>query len=445
MRTLRVDPVGGPGGAHGTGGGSGSGAAGRGVGVAEALVALGAALDGSGPALLAVPGDLEPAPDLAGAARGGVDAEVALLLPTSGSSGVPRLVELTAAGLLASARASHARLGGPGRWLLALPLTHVAGWQVLVRSLVAGCEPGVATGGGPGWPATVAAALRPPAGGVPDVHDHRGGVGSGGVPDVHDHRGGAGGGGVGRRYAALVPTQLARLLDDPAATAALTGLDAVLLGGAATPPALARRAATAGIRVVAGYGMTETCGGCVYDGAALDGVDVRVDASGRIHLGGPVLARGYHDASGPARDGTGFGCEHGARWFATPDAGRLDPTGRLTVLGRLDDVIVSGGENVSPAAVEAALAELEGVREALVVGVPDREWGQLVVALVVSRGTSPDAERVRTHVASRLGRAAAPRHVLVVAGPAPARSGQAGPSGQRGAGWPAVWAARRPP
>ncbi len=427
VRTLRVDAAGGP-----REGGDGDD---RAVGVGEALVALSAALDGSGPALLPVAADLSGDGDGPGVVRSGVATEVALLLPTSGSSGPPRLVELSAAGLLASAAASHARLGGPGQWLLALPLTHVAGWQVLVRSLVAGCAPAVATGGGSGWPAALAAVLE--AGdGVPDVHDHREGAGRG-VPDVHDHREGAGqgvpdvhdhGGGVGRggegpgrRYAALVPTQLARLLDDPAATAAAAGLDAVLLGGAATPSALARRAAAAGVRVVAGYGMTETCGGCVYDGDPLDGVDVRVDATGRIQLAGPVLARGYHDdgagpgSTGAGSDGTGFAVHRGMRWFATPDVGHVDEGGGLTVLGRLDDVLVTGGEKVSPAAVEAALADLEGVREALVVGVPDAEWGQAVVALVVARGAPPDPEHVRAHVADRLGRPSAPRHVLVVA------------------------------
>ncbi len=172
----------------------------------------------------------------------------------------------------------------------------------------------------------------------------------------------------GRAYLSLVPTQLGRALD---AGVRLDGYAAVLVGGAACPPALVERARAAGVRVVLSYGMTETCGGCVYDGEPLPGVEVAVGADGRIAVGGATLFAGYR--FGPPQVGP----------HVTGDLGALDDSGRLTVLGRADDVIVTGGENVSPQAVEAALAAHPAVREAAVVGAPDPEWGQAVVAYVV--------------------------------------------------------------
>ena len=234
---------------------------------------------------------------------------------------------------------------------------------------------------------------------------------------------------------------------------ALRALDAVLLGGAAAPHALLRRARAAGARVVTTYGMTETSGGCVYDGVPLAGARVRLarptpaDGQGRatgvVELSGPFLADGY--LGDPAATAYAFRTDDdGTRWFRTSDLGRLDgaPGGlSLTVLGRADDVVVTGGVNVAPAAVEALVAVVEGVGEACVVGVPHPEWGQEVVAVVTTAwpspaapgsapgtGTGPGAEgsvavadapaalvaTVRHHVADRLERAAAPRRVLVV-------------------------------
>ena len=202
--------------------------------------ALAAALDGAGPALLPLPG---------GGGRGAaVEAldpsrplerdDVALVVPTSGSTGEPKGAMLTAAALRHSARATHDRLGGPGQWLLALPVTHVAGLTVLVRSLEARTRPEVLDlYGGFSVEAFVAATARL-ADGV-------------------------------RHYTALVPTQLRRLLD---AGADLSSYDAVLVGGAALSPTLQDAAAAAGVRVVTTYGMSEVCGGCVYDGEPLDGV-----------------------------------------------------------------------------------------------------------------------------------------------------------------------------
>lgn len=307
-----------------------------------------------------------------------VDDGVALLLPTSGSTGAPKVVELTASALRSSARSTHDRLGGPGTWLLALPLTHVAGWQVLVRSHVVGLEPGVlglADGFQPGAFADAVRALDGP-----------------------------------RRYTSLVPTQLARLLDDDAGRVAVASLDGVLLGGAAASSTLLARARAAGARVVTTYGMTETCGGCVYDGVPLKGVRARLDDEGRVLLAGPVLARGYRSGAGER-----FVTEDGERWFVTADAGRWRADGSLEVLGRLDDVLVTGGEKVAPAAVEDALTGRAGVAECVVVGVPDADWGQVVTAVVVAEpGAAPTTHQVRELLRPLLPAAALPRHVVVV-------------------------------
>jgi o-succinylbenzoate---CoA ligase len=366
------------------------------------------ALDGVGDVLLPVRGDRDTAARLDPLQPGtplldGEDDDAdptALVVATSGSTGEPKGVLLPASALRASAAATHHRLGGPGTWLLALPPHHIAGVQVLVRSLLADTRPEVlALGGGfdPGAFADATARL-----------DRR-------AP--------------GRCYTALVPTQLVRILD--AGTRGLEALrryDAVLLGGAAAAPALLRRARDAGITVVTTYGMTETCGGCVYDRVPLDGVHVDIDdssrpagdhpgdgtGSGRIRLGGPVVARGYrlHASSGQ------FSQRDGVRWFTTTDIGSLDRSGHLTVLGRADDVIVTGGVNVAPQAVEAVINELVPVAECLVVGVPDEEWGQRVVALVLAQGAPAqrplELDVVRHLVKSRLGAAAAPHDVLLV-------------------------------
>jgi O-succinylbenzoic acid--CoA ligase len=209
-----------------------------------------------------------------------------------------------------------------------------------------------------------------------------------------------------RRYTALVPTQLRRSLD--AEPAALRAFDAVLVGGAATDPALLARAREAGVAVVTTYGTTETSGGCVYDGVPLDGVAVRVDDGG-IALAGPVLALGYR------RDPAGTAAAFDRGWFRTRDAGSLGPDGRLTVTGRLDDVVVTGGVNVAPQAVEGVLREHPDVADAVVFGRPDEEWGQRVVAAVVpAPGAAPGLSALRPWVAARLGAPSAPRELHLV-------------------------------
>ncbi|MFC6089323.1 o-succinylbenzoate--CoA ligase [Saccharothrix lopnurensis] len=297
-----------------------------------------------------------------------------LAVGTSGSTGEPKTVLLSASALVASARLTHARLGGPGTWLLALPTTHIAGIQVLVRSVVAGTEPGVmdlADGfRASGFAAAAREVLARP----------------------------------GRHYTALVPTQLSRLTaTDGPGLAAVRAFDAVLIGGAATPPALLARARGLGVRVVTTYGMSETSGGCVYDGLPLDGVRVRL-VDGRIEVRGPVLALGY-------RGGERFG-----EWFRTGDLGRIRPDGVLEVLGRADDVIISGGENIPPTLVERVLVAQRGVREACAVGLPDPEWGQVVAAAVVPEdpGDLPDPEALRAAVGLSIGRFAVPKRVIFV-------------------------------
>jgi O-succinylbenzoic acid--CoA ligase len=378
-------------------------------GVLEVLPAVRAALSGAGPALLlhsdevAPPPALRPGEPLGAAEDDPADPTVAVVA-TSGSTGGGKGVLLPASALLASVSATHDRLGGAGRWLLALPAQHVAGLQVLVRSLV---------GGGPPVVLDLSVGFRPEA-----------------FADAAARLAGS------RRYTALVPTQLVRLLDaGGAALDALAGFDAVLVGGASTPSALRERAAGAGVRVVTTYGMTETCGGCVYDGVPFDGVTARVDGpAGRVQLGGPVLARGYRSGPGgdtavptdepdrPGRtDGTpggGFVDDaDGTRWFATDDAGRLGADGRLEVLGRLDDVVVTGGLKVVPHAVESALLRLPGVREATVVAAPDPQWGQRVVAaLVLADGAQPPTmAQVRDRVTADVAAHASPRQLLVLA------------------------------
>jgi len=222
-----------------------------------------------------------------------------------------------------------------------------------------------------------------------------------------------------------VPTQLRRILDAEGAVAALRSYAAVLVGGAALDPATRERALAAGVRVVTTYGMSETAGGCVYDGVPLDGVTVDLDEDGRILLGGPTLASGYLRAdgdgagargggtgSGAAGGGTGVGSAFAGGRFRTGDLGRWRH-GRLEVLGRADDVIVTGGEKVAPAAVERVLAAQPGVRAACVVGVPDAEWGQVVAAAVVWDGPRADAA-LQEAVRIALGRAAVPRLLVAV-------------------------------
>ncbi|MDS0132565.1 MULTISPECIES: o-succinylbenzoate--CoA ligase [unclassified Amycolatopsis] len=293
----------------------------------------------------------------------------AVVIATSGSTGAPKGVLLSARALTASAGATHTRLGGPGHWLLATPAHYIGGLQVLVRSLLAGTTPALLTGAGFRPDDFAAAAARL---------------------------------GDGPRYTALVPTQLVRLLDDGGAgLAAARTFDAIVVGAAATPPSLRERAEDARVRIVPAYGMSETASGCVYDGVPLDGV--RVDVEGdRIRIAGNVLAHGYRRRPDLTAESFSDG------WFTTSDRGVRHADGRVEVLGRADDMINTGGVKVSANAIERCLRAQPGVRDACVVGVPDPEWGEAVVALVVPPGAHGD---LRAAVRAELGAAATPKRI----------------------------------
>lgn len=330
---------------------------------------LAAALDGSGPALLLVPPGPEGARLVAAlgpTAATGVPAGTAVVVATSGSTGTPKGVRISAKALRHSARATHDFLGGPGQWLLAMSAARIAGLQVVLRSRAAGIEPVV---------------LDTAGGFRPDAFADAAGTMTG-----------------ERRYVSLVPTQLIRLLH---AGVDLTAFDAILLGGGPIPAGLVDRAAAAGARVVRTYGMTETCGGCVYDGLPLERVGLRITDDGLVAITGPVLARGY-------LGGPDFGGE-----FVSSDLGRLDADGVLTVLGRADDVILSGGVNVPAQSVEQVLAGHPAVAEVTVVGRPDPEWGEAVVAVVVPAGPVVLAE-LRELATAALGKAWAPQALVTV-------------------------------
>ncbi|MGI3780349.1 MAG: AMP-binding protein [Janthinobacterium lividum] len=336
--------------------------------------ALAAALDGGAPVAPLPHAPVERARALqALRLEEPADADAAVVVLSSGSTAEPKAVVLSARAIRAGARATHDRLGGPGHWLLPLPSHHVAGLMVLARAHLAGT--------------TVVPVAR-------DLAD----LPTADLPP-------------GRRYLSVVPTQLVRALERPDLVAALAGLDAVLVGGGAVDAGVLERARSAGIGCVTTYGMSETCGGCVYDGVPLDGVDVRVDEDGLISIGGPVLFSGYRGRP----DLTAEVLEPGR--FRTADRGGwltgLDGTRRLEVLGRVDDVVISGGYNVDLSAVEhRALAWPErGVAEIVVVGVPHPEWGVEVVA--VADAPLP-FDGLRAWVRAELPAFAAPRRLVVL-------------------------------
>jgi O-succinylbenzoic acid--CoA ligase len=289
---------------------------------------------------------------------GGVPVEAgdALVMATSGTTGVPKGVVLTHDAVAASALATSARLGvdpDRHRWLACLPLNHVGGLSVITKALCVGAGLTVL----PGFDTDAVLAAS--------------------GPDV---------------LVSLVPTTLRRVGAEHWHT--------VVLGGSAPPDGLARN-------VHATYGLTETGSGVVYDGVPLDGVDVAIDHAGEIRVRGPMLLRAYRDGTpGTEPDG----------WFATGDAGRLDADGRLVVDGRLSELIVTGGENVWPTPVERILAACPGVAEVAVAGRPDPEWGEVVVAWVVpaAGGPAPTLADLRARVRAELAAFAAPRSMVVV-------------------------------
>jgi O-succinylbenzoic acid--CoA ligase len=249
------------------------------------------------------------------------------------------------------------------RWLCCLPVSHVSGLQVLVRALLSDSEPII-------QPAFDAHAVLA----------------------------------SGAEHVSLVPTQLHRLVE---LAADLSVFRTILLGGAAPRPGLVERARDLGGRIVTTYGMSETCGGCVYDGQPLYNVDLKIGEDGLIRVAGPVLFSGYRFAG----DATPFDGD----WFVTSDLGELT-SGRLRVLGRADDVINTGGEKVVAAGVLAVLCTHPEVSDAAVIGAPDPEWGERVTAIVVPADpdTPPTLEQLRAYCRDRLPFHAAPRDLRLV-------------------------------
>ena len=314
----------------------------------------------------------------------------AAVIATSGSTGIPKRVVLSAEALRASAAATAERVGH-GAWLLALPASYVAGLQVLVRSILAGTTPVVLPGRfTPHAFAASTFALTGPSGG-----------------------------GADGLYTSLVPAQIQTLIeaaDDPAVLQALRAYSAILVGGQALPEPLRERAADLGARIVRTYGSSETSGGCIYDGEPLDTVAVR-SVDGELRIAGPMLADGY--LGDPTLTGRTFTRdEHGIRWYRTGDLGIVED-GVVRVHGRADNVIVSGGINVSLDRVERVVRGIPGLAGAVVVGVDDERWGEASV-IVAARGPAlrrsetEQLEQARAVVEAEIGRHARPARLILV-------------------------------
>lgn len=304
-----------------------------------------------------------------------VPQSVSLVIETSGSSGAPKRVALSNDALLASAAAVESELGGPGQWLLALPVNYIAGIQVLVRSIVAGTTPVFQPTGHFSATAFAAAVEQLTA---------------------------------PRKFTSLVPAQLARVIDaaeeDESLRRIVHRLDAILVGGQALPAALSQRAADLGFAVRRTYGSSETAGGCVYDGHPLSRVEARI-ISGELELSGPMLAEGYlGDEELTARK---FRTDNGRRWYRTADSGAIHD-GLVSVSGRIDNVIISGGIKVSLDRVERVVQSIAGFRSAVVVPLPSEEWGQVSVVVTDGPVSASSLDEIKAAVTAGPGRAAVP-------------------------------------
>lgn len=294
-----------------------------------------------------------------------VTEDIRAVVLTSGTSGKPKGVELSLSAFTASWAGSSSRIGADAadKWLCCLPPAHIAGLSVLVRSLLNETRPII----------------------QPEL-------------DLSEAEAAS--------LVSLVPTQLTRLLDQGGD---LSRFKAVLLGGGRISRSLLGRADDAGVQVVTTYGMTETCGGCVYDGRPLDEVDIRVDDDNRIGIRGEILFSRYRGDAELTRLSLRGG------WFLTNDLGYIGEDGELIVMGRADDVIITGGEKVSSSEVESIISEHPNVSDCVVMGVLDPEWGELVAAAVVLRsGSNLSLAELRAFVKEREAGYKAPRKMKVV-------------------------------
>ena len=337
------------------------------------LVALRDALSGDGPAVLFRGGGVNPVHT----APLEVEKRVALVVETSGTTGRPKRVALSADAVLASAAAAESAVGR-AQWLLALPVQYIAGSNVLARSLSAGTTP-----------------IAVPPGRLSSERVLEA------VAAMDDPV----------RCTALVPAQLGRLVDeaetDDALRRALAGFTRILVGGQATPAPLITRATALGWKLTRTYGSSETCGGVVYDGVAIGQAAVRI-VDGQVELGGPTLAEYYLDD--PERTAAAFVEHDGARWYRTDDAGEI-VDGVLRVTGRVDHTIVTGGLKVRLGDVERILREQPGLGDAVVVAGHHPEWGEVPVVVTTAR---PSLDELRRVVGAALAPEARPDRIVTV-------------------------------
>lgn len=288
-----------------------------------------------------------------------VRSKIAMVIHTSGSTGASKEVELSASALVASAQASNKYVGATTgmRWSLLLPLTHIAGINVLVRSIELGTSP---------------IDLRNCVGEYPDSD-----------------------------FTAIVPTQLFRAINgDKNLLNHLKNAKAVLVGGGKLAAKLKKEATELGIRIIETYGMTETCGGCIYDGEPLENISYQIGADNRIMISGPSLASGYlgeEELWSASFDG---------KWFTTSDIGSVN-NGKVEVIGRVDDVVISGGENISLTSIEALIKNALPEIEIAAFAIEDLEWGSAIHLAVVGHKDLED--EIRNLLSSNLGSAAKPK------------------------------------
>jgi o-succinylbenzoate---CoA ligase len=313
----------------------------------------------SGPEVNGVKPTIDPLPEE-------VPDNIACVVESSGSTGIPKRISISTAALLHAARAGQERLGPLGQWLLALPINFIAGQQVLIRSLLADQQPVIMN---TALPFTTEAFLRSAMLMTNPV-----------------------------RYTSLVPTQLAKLVaeaeKDSVMLTALKNFRAILVGGQSTPDELFDRATGLGLKVVLSYGMTETAGGCVYDGIPLDGVRLKIAPDSRLLISGKTLAEGQDD------------------WIFTNDLAELSADGKLKIIGRADRVIISGGLKLSLERVEYLGSELPGVTEIAAVALEDATWGQRVGIAYI--GSPEVADDIANQLAHLLGPAGKPIRVIRV-------------------------------